>query len=431
HKHFFHAAIHFLLLVGAPASGNETPSATAPETASPSGTLAASSTATCPSRTINYLTHTLPQQCLRNSWTRHSAGASSSGVEAITTNTVESVFHSTTGADGTFGELAESKQATQPVAHQATEGQAEFSAISVVGESSSSDTPSSIQSQPYAASSPESALESETDSPLDNENFLSFEEWKKKNLENTGQSPDTLGQGHGTEPRRRPSNINNALDALGDDIEIDIDFGGFGGKGPGERAQDDRQRASTQNTATATPDVVPNAARPRSKDAGKTCKERFNYASIDCAATVLKTNPRCKSSSSVLVESKDSYMLNECSAPNKFIILELCDDILIDTLVLANFEFFSSMTRTFRVSVSDRYPVKLDRWKDLGTFEARNSREIQAFLIENPLIWARYLRIEFLTHYGNEYYCPTSLIRVHGTTMMEQFKQDEDAARDD
>ena len=152
--------------------------------------------------------------------------------------------------------------------------------------------------------------------------------------------------------------------------------------------------------------------------------ERSNYASFDCAATVLKTNPECKGPNAVLVENKDSYMLNLCSAKNKFFIVELCDDILIDTVVLANFEFFSSMFRTFRVSVSDRYPVKLDKWKELGIFEARNSREVQAFLVENPLIWARYLRIEILTHFGNEYYCPISLMRVHGTTMMEEFNHD-------
>jgi len=54
---------------------------------------------------------------------------------------------------------------------------------------------------------------------------------------------------------------------------------------------------------------------------------------------------------------------------------------------------------------------------------------VQAFLIENPLIWARYLRIEFLTHYGSEYYCPLSLLRVHGTTMMEEFRHQEEMAR--
>lgn len=83
------------------------------------------------------------------------------------------------------------------------------------------------------------------------------------------------------------------------------------------------------------------------------------------------------------------------------------------------------MIKTFRVSVSDRYPVKIEKWKDVGTYEARNSREIQAFLIENPQIWARYIKIEFLTHYGNEYYCPLSLVRVHGTRMLESWKESE------
>jgi hypothetical protein len=105
------------------------------------------------------------------------------------------------------------------------------------------------------------------------------------------------------------------------------------------------------------------------------------------------------------------------------------EDIWIDTVVLANYEFFSSMIRTFRLSVSDKYPVKIDKWKGVGTYEARNSREIQAFLIENPQIWARYIRIEFLSHYGNEYYCPLSLVRVHGQRMLESWKETE--ARND
>ena len=162
--------------------------------------------------------------------------------------------------------------------------------------------------------------------------------------------------------------------------------------------------------------------------AGRTGKERFNYASFDCAATVHKTNREVKGSSAILVENKDSYMLNECRAENKFVIIELCDDILVDTVVLANYEFFSSMFKAFRVSVSDRYPVKASGWKELGVFEGKNSREIQAFLVENSQIWARYVKVEFLTHYGNEFYCPISLIRIHGTTMLEEFRAQEEAA---
>lgn len=282
--------------------------------------------------------------------------------------------------------------------------------------------------------------EQDTDSLLDSASFLSFEDWKKQNLAKAGQSAENAGGSRRSaavgKEGRRPG-INNALDSLGDDAEIELEFGGFGAETP-----------EASPTAWATPmqsqyvDKVDGDADEnlhgqdtlqtdvsRRKDAGTTCKERFNYASFDCAATVLKTNPECKGSSSVLVENKDSYMLNECRAKNKFLILELCDDILVDTVVLANYEFFSSIFHTFRVSVSDRYPAKPDRWKELGVYEARNTREVQAFAVENSLIWARYLRIEFLTHYGHEFYCPVSLIRVHGTTMMEEYKHDESVGR--
>ncbi|KAF2720504.1 hypothetical protein K431DRAFT_199549, partial [Polychaeton citri CBS 116435] len=238
------------------------------------------------------------------------------------------------------------------------------------------------------------------DSPLDTANFLSFEDWKKQNLAKVGQNPEHIGQSHHAPgDRRRPDSPPNKFTKL---------------------------PAGAESESTDKPAASPAL---RSKDAGKTCKERTNYASFDCAATVLKSNLECKSASSVLVENKDSYMLNQCSATNKFFIVELCNDILIDTVVLANYEFFSSIFRHFRVSVSDRYPVKMEKWKDLGTFEARNTREVQAFLIEHPQIWARYMRIEFLSHYGNEYYCPLSLVRVHGTTMMEQFRQEEELSR--
>lgn len=263
---------------------------------------------------------------------------------------------------------------------------------------------------------PEPAAEEDSDSPLDNANFLSFEEWKRQNLAKTGQSPDDVGRAQAANPDRPRPVINNALDSLGEEAEIDLDFTGFGGavKPPGA----DSQSVSSVSTSEHTP----GSGISRSKDAGKTCKERTNYASFDCSATILKSNKECKSASSVLVENKDSYMLNVCSASNKFFIVELCTDIQIDTIVLANYEFFSSSFRHFRVSVSDRYPVKMEKWKELGTFEARNTREIQAFLVENPLIWAKYLRIEFLTQYGTEYYCPVSLLRVHGTTMIEDFR---------
>ncbi|CAI7660760.1 unnamed protein product [Penicillium bialowiezense] len=288
-------------------------------------------------------------------------------------------------------------------------------------------------------------LDHDADSLLDGASFLSFEDWKKQNLAKVGQSAENVGGKRpvaaGKDGRRQPTGINNALDSLGDDSEIELDFGGFGAETPEASPTawgthiPSRQAGQGENTdGRGSGDVYAHGVQrdaSRRKDAGTTCKERFNYASFDCAATVLKTNPECKGSSSVLIENKDSYMLNECRAQNKFLIMELCDDILVDTVVLANYEFFSSIFHTFRVSVSDRYPAKVDQWKELGVYEARNTREVQAFAVENSLIWARYLRIEFLTHYGHEFFCPISLIRVHGTTMMEEYKHGESSDRAD
>ena len=114
-------------------------------------------------------------------------------------------------------------------------------------------------------------------------------------------------------------------------------------------------------------------------------------------------------------------MLNKCGA-EKFFIVELCDERPVDTAVPAGFEFFSSMFHSIKMFVRDRYPIKRNGWKDLSTFEERNSQQAQAFLIENRLVWARYLKVELLTQYGNEFYCPITLLRVHEETMMEELK---------
>lgn len=386
--------------------------------------------ATCPARIFNYITESLPNQCLKTPWPSSTNGAKLS--QQVIVEGRDGIFTKADEASATA--ILAPENATKPTASGSMGHPAAPVEPSITTPPNAPDPPIAAEpNQPSSIKATDS--ESEGESPLDNANFLSFEEWKKQNLAKAGQSPDHVGSGRAgigeAELRRRPGGINNAFDSLGEDTEIDIDFGGFVDQATIAKAEPAKQ-AGQDDESSRGPDTTDSSARlgdlsrphARSKDAGKTCKERSNYASFDCAATVLKTNPECKGSTSVLVENKDSYLLNECSAKNKFLIVELCNDILVDTVVLANFEFFSSMFRTFKVSVSDRYPAKLDKWRELGTFEARNSRQVQAFLVENPLIWARYLRIEFLTHFGNEFYCPVSLLRVHGTTMMEEFNHE-------
>ncbi len=235
--------------------------------------------------------------------------------------------------------------------------------------------------------------------------FLSFEDWKKEKLKSIGQTDLLKKQNTGY---KRPQKVKtDDRYTLGDD-EIDLSFFSFGKDAVESTIKDTKEEKSQDSTLE-----------------GKTYSEQFNYASFDCAATILKTNQEAKGASAILKENKDSYMLNECNAPNQFVIVELCQDILVKTVVLGNFEFFSSMFKKLRISVSEKYPVPMNGWKVLGEFEAPNIRDLQSFMISNPKVWARYIRIEILEHFGNEFYCPLSVLRVHGITMMEKFKEEE------
>ncbi len=385
--------------------------------------VTASPNATCPSRTVNYITHGLPQQCLTSSWRSTST---SLAVKAPDETTLGDDTLPTYASDSTSGSADRIENSIETP--QGTLGTPSATSIDAF-------TSTTTSSAPLSSTTPASAsVESDETSPLEDEKFMSFEEWKKQNLQKVGQS-EHVGrdaQVERTVQRKRPSNIPTALDSLGDDSEIELDFSGFIPDGPDLQALDQQISSNQQDVDMIDSQTVASPTPGhRSKDAGTTCKERYNYASFDCAANVRKWNPEATTPLTVLGENKDSYMLNVCSIDNKFLIIELCNDISIDTVVLANFEFFSSTFRTFRVSVSDKYPVKVDKWKTLGTFEARNTREVQPFLVENPVIWARYLRIEFLTHYGSEYYCPVSLVRVHGKTMMEEYKHDMESLQDE
>ncbi|CAG8588173.1 188_t:CDS:2, partial [Paraglomus occultum] len=155
-------------------------------------------------------------------------------------------------------------------------------------------------------------------------------------------------------------------------------------------------------------------------------KERFNYASRVCAAMILNTNKGARFAHAILTEDKDQYMLNEYDS-EKFVVVELCDDILIDTIVLANFEFFSSTFQHIRISVNNEYPPRKEKpWRLLGEYKAEETRELQVFKVKDPLLWARYIHIDFVSHYGHQVYCPVSLLRVHGVTMIEDYKRQEE-----
>ncbi|ODA80538.1 hypothetical protein RJ55_03497 [Drechmeria coniospora] len=291
----------------------------------------------CEARTINYITHTLPQSCLTTSW--------------ASPHPLSSTYAGPVGSDG-------------------------------VRESITTFTSDPTVSEAHTAEATATT-------------FMSFEDWKEMMLRRAGQDPQEWRSRKPSDHTPDDRYLPDMGDAgLGEEDEISLDFDSYryqsgddkkGDMTGSAEANDDRNSHDAQAYGDGKAATI-----HRSKDAGKTCKERFSYSSFDAGATILKTAAGAKNARAILVENKDSYMLLECAAPTKYVIFELSDDILVDTIVIANFEFFSSMIRLFRVSVSDRYPVKTERWRELGTFEARNSRDIQPFLVDNPQIWAKY-----------------------------------------
>ncbi|XP_065322380.1 uncharacterized protein LOC135929633 isoform X1 [Gordionus sp. m RMFG-2023] len=148
-----------------------------------------------------------------------------------------------------------------------------------------------------------------------------------------------------------------------------------------------------------------------------------NYASAACGAKILHRNSEAINPGGVLQGNLDDYMLNPCSARVWF-TFELCEPVQIKKIEIANLELFSSSPKEFRVHISDRYPTK--EWLMNKTFVASDERKMQSFRVDANL-FARYIKIELLSHHGSEHYCPLTLIRVYGTNLAEEFvPEDED-----
>jgi hypothetical protein len=125
---------------------------------------------------------------------------------------------------------------------------------------------------------------------------------------------------------------------------------------------------------------------------------RFNFASLECGALVQATD--AKFAVNALMKQQDLYLLSPCR--HFYVEISLCQEIEIDQIMLSNQELFSSSFRDFRVRAA-------------GTereYTALNTRMPQYFDFSAT---SKIIRIEFLSHYGKEYYCPVTYIQVFGT----------------
>ncbi|GAQ91559.1 hypothetical protein KFL_008070020 [Klebsormidium nitens] len=181
-----------------------------------------------------------------------------------------------------------------------------------------------------------------------------------------------------------------------------------------------QQQEQAPNASEAAPGGAP-PAQKRVHPEGP----RFNYASVTAGAKVVAANKEAKGQGNVLDEDKDKYLRNPCSVDDQWVVIELTQDTRIDTVVLSNYEFYASGPKNFSLSGSQTYPND-GAWTPLGEFTAQNVRTPQSFeLSENAQsAWVRYLLVKLLSHYGAEFYCTLSLVRVHGTDALESFREE-------
>ena len=120
-------------------------------------------------------------------------------------------------------------------------------------------------------------------------------------------------------------------------------------------------------------------------------------------------------------------MLNPCKSKNGiWFVIELCEPIQVSSLELANFELYSSTPKDLVIYGSQNYPTR--EWTSLGTYTASDERNLQHFDVKDQQDFMKYIKIEMQSHYGSEHYCPLSVVRAFGTTLVEEFDAIESGA---
>ncbi|ESW30584.1 hypothetical protein PHAVU_002G165300 [Phaseolus vulgaris] len=147
----------------------------------------------------------------------------------------------------------------------------------------------------------------------------------------------------------------------------------------------------------------------------------YNYASESKGAKVVAHNKEAKGATNILGKDHDKYLRNPCSVEGKFVVIELSEETLVDSVKIANFEHYSSNFKEFDLAGSLSYPT--EEWSVLGRFIASNVKHAQVFKLSEPKC-VRYLKLTLLSHYGSEFYCTLSVVEVYGINAIERMLKD-------
>ncbi|XP_060858327.1 uncharacterized protein LOC132935729 [Metopolophium dirhodum] len=150
-----------------------------------------------------------------------------------------------------------------------------------------------------------------------------------------------------------------------------------------------------------------------------------NYASPECGAKVVSTNPEAKYPHLLLTKPSDEYLLNLCKSTTWFVV-ELCEAIQVKKIEIANFELFSSTPKEFSVYVASRLNARV--WTPIANLVAEDVRILQGFILnttdENE--FNKYIKVEINSHYGKEHYCPISVFNAYGLSEIEVLERSDE-----
>lgn len=153
-----------------------------------------------------------------------------------------------------------------------------------------------------------------------------------------------------------------------------------------------------------------------------------NYSASSCGSRIVLASPECQKSSSVLENSnKDSYMLQSCSKSN-FLIIELCDSIILERIEITNNESFSGNFNNVTIFASNKLLDHLNsnEWVFISKIRGNDSHDYhQSFsLTGNDVIPAfyKYIKLEFLDYHPTDhFYCTISSIKIFGIDIISDF----------
>ena len=208
------------------------------------------------------------------------------------------------------------------------------------------------------------------------EDLVSFEDWKRRKLEEDGD-----------EDVRDSSSVDSAQ------AETSSSAPSSGSSGP---VQQDNKTDPNNNTKSSN-NTGKNDTKPSTKAANDAdtpvpiskppVHNKYNYASPDCSARIHSSSRLTQHASSILHKSRDRYMLTPCKADEHWVVVELCDEIRIEAVEIAVWEFFSGVVREVKVSVGgaeedeerdgEDSPGVSSTWEDVGTFIGKNVRGVQ------------------------------------------------------